>query len=113
LKRDVRLYLDDILESIQAIEEYTEGITYQQFNTNRLLQDGVVRRLEIIGEAARHLPKDLTDRYSDIPWRRIAGMRNRLTHEYFGILLERVWEVIERDLPILKVNIRKMIEHLS
>ena len=68
---------------------------------------------EIIGEAAGHLPKDLTDRYSDIPWRRITAMRNRLSHEYFGVLLERVWEVIERDLPILKVNIRTMIEDLS
>ena len=113
MKRDARLYLDDILESIQAIEDYTQGVTQQQFNANRLLQDGVVRRLEIIGEAAGHLPKDLTDRYSDIPWRRITAMRNRLSHEYFGVLLERVWEVIERDLPILKVNIRKMIEDLS
>ena len=113
MKRDVRLYLDDILESIQAIEDYTNGVTEDRFNTSRLLQDAAVRHLEIIGEAARHVPKELTDRYPDIPWRRITGMRNRITHVYFGIILERIWEVIQRDLPTLKANTQKMMEDLS
>lgn len=112
MKRDQRLYLDDIIQSIQAIEDYIQGVTQEQFNTSQLLQDAVVRRLEIIGEAAGHLPKELTDRYPEIPWRRISGMRNRITHEYFGIVFERVWEVTEKDLPVLKANILKMMQEL-
>ncbi len=113
MKRDPGLYLDDILQSIKAIENYTQGVSQEQLDTNQLLQDAVVRRLEIIGEAANHLPKELTDRYPKIPWRRITGMRNMITHKYFGILVERVWEVIDRDLPTLKASIVRMMAELA
>ena len=102
MKRDPRLYLQDIAQSIEDIESYTVGMTESEFRASRLVQDAVVRRLEIIGEAARQLPAEVRSQYPAIPWRRIVGLRNRLTHEYFGILIERIWHVIERDLPLLK-----------
>jgi uncharacterized protein with HEPN domain len=108
MTRDPRLYLQDIAESIQDIENYTQDMNEEGFHASRLVQDAVVRRLEIIGEAARQLPAATKNQYPSVPWRRIAGLRNRITHEYFGILLERIWEVIQRDLPLLKETIHQM-----
>lgn len=112
MNRDPRLYLDDIAEAIEAIEEYTSGITYEAFSETRLVQDAVIRRVEIIGEAARRLPQQFKDSFADTPWVDIVGMRNRVTHEYFGVLLDRIWLVVQRDLPILKRQIERMREAL-
>ena len=112
-QRDPRLFIEDILLSISAIERYVSDLSKEEFAEQDLIQDAVVRRLEIIGEAARQLPTELRDLYPDIPWRRIAGLRNRLTHEYFGIVVDRVWNVVQDDLPTLKTKIEDIQSRLA
>jgi uncharacterized protein with HEPN domain len=113
MSRDVHLYVDDILTAIAAIETYTAGIGIQDFVATPVVRDAVIRQLEIIGEAVGHLPQPILDQYPDIPWRRIVGLRNRLIHGYFGVILERVWAVIEQDLPALRVTMQEIQERLS
>jgi len=107
-KRNVNLYIDDIQESIEKIEEYTEGITLEEFLKNTQIQDAVLRRLEIIGEAVRNLPDDFKKKHSGIPWNMISGMRNIVAHEYFGVNVKRVWKTIEKDIPELKNKIKNL-----
>jgi uncharacterized protein with HEPN domain len=90
MTRDMRLYIQDILESIEAIEEYVQSTTEEQFYRNRQVQDAVLRRLEIIGEAVKNLDEDFRNRYPEIPWKKVAGLRDVLIHEYFGVSLKRV-----------------------
>ena len=102
MKRDIRLYLQDVWESILAIEEYTKNLTEEGFHNNRQIQDAVIRRLEIVGEATKNIDDDFRKKHPDIPWKKMAGMRDILIHEYFGVNLKRLWQVIRMDLPGLK-----------
>jgi len=102
MKRNMKLYLQDIWESILAIEEYTQKLAEADFYSNRQVQDAIVRRLEIIGEAVKNIDEDFREKYPQIPWKKIAGMRDIIAHEYFGVKLDRVWEVVKKDLPYLK-----------
>ena len=113
MKRDMRLFLQDILESIQLIEEYTQALAEEEFYKNLLTQDAVVRRLEIMGEAAKHIDEDFRNKYPDVPWVEIAGMRDVLIHEYFGVKLERVWSIVKKDLPDLKEKMLLIMEQIS
>lgn len=113
MKRDFRVYLDDILESIERIEDYTKGKTEEVFKRNTELQDAVLRRLEIIGEAVKHIPEDVKDKYPQIEWKKIAGARNIFVHEYFGVRLERVWETALKDLPRLKEQIERILKEIK
>jgi uncharacterized protein with HEPN domain len=110
--RDIRLFIEDILESITKIEHYTEGISQAEFIGNTLIQDAVLRRLEVMGEATKNLPNELREKYPEIPWREIAGLRDVLIHGYFGVNLARVWLVIERDLPNLKERISEVLQDM-
>ncbi len=110
MKRNMELYLQDMLESILSIEEYTKDISEDKFCSDRLIQDAVVRRLEIIGEAAKNVDADFRNRHPQIPWKKIAGMRDIIAHEYFGVRLDRIWDVVKGDLPQLKEMIRSMIK---
>jgi len=109
MARDIRLYLDDILESIQKIDDYTKDLTEEQFSRNIKVQDAVLRRLAIIGEAVKHLPEDLKEKHSQIPWKQIAGARDIFVHEYFGVTMERIWQTIKEDLPQLKKVVEESI----
>jgi uncharacterized protein with HEPN domain len=98
-KRSLELLIEDVWESIEKIERYTEGMTRENFQNDEKTTDAVVRNLEIIGEAAGRLPKDFTDRHSEIEWVKIIGLRNRIVHEYFGVDLQIIWQILKKDLP--------------
>lgn len=108
MKKDIQVYLDDIQEAIKKIEAYTKGKNFTDFVEDTELEDAVIRRLEIIGEAVKNLPSDIKERHSSVPWKQIDGMRDILIHEYAGVSIERVWKVIEDDIVRLKEEIRKM-----
>lgn len=113
MKRDFLVFLDDILESITRIEEYTKGMDEEEFLKNVPTQDAVIRRLEIIGEAVKNIPQHVRDKYSDIPWKEIAGTRDIITHEYFGVNLERIWKTIKEDILPFKEQIEKILKEYS
>ncbi|MGM0442422.1 MAG: HepT-like ribonuclease domain-containing protein [Elusimicrobiota bacterium] len=96
-EKNFKIYFDDILESIDKIEEYTKDISQDKFNKNSQIQDAVVRRIEIIGEAANNIPVEIRKKYPDMPWKDIIGMRNILIHHYGGVDLKRVWRVAKTE----------------
>jgi len=100
-KRPADLFVEDIRESIARIDRYTAGLDLAGFKADQKTVDAVVRNLEIIGEAARQLPEEFTGRDPQIEWRKIAGLRNRIVHDYFGLDLEMIWQIIHSDLPVL------------
>jgi len=108
--RDYKLYLDDILRAASRIEKYTKGLAFDELNKNTLIVDGVVRNLEIIGEAAKNIPAQIKEQYFEIEWKKIAGLRDILAHEYFGIDLEVVWDIVKNKLPILKVQVNRILK---
>ncbi len=109
--RDPRERLQDILEAILQIERYASR-GRQAFETDELLQNWFVRHLQIIGEAVRALPEEVRDRAPEIPWSKIVGMRHILVHDYFEIDAPVVWEAIERDLPVLKDSIARLLREM-
>ncbi|MBI5306009.1 DUF86 domain-containing protein [Candidatus Wolfebacteria bacterium] len=112
-KRNLEIFIKDILESIERIESYTRNKTEDEFFDNYEKQDAIMKRLEIIGEAIKHIPKKFKERYSEIPWKKIAGMRDVLIHEYFGIIMERVWDVAKNDIPKFKKQISELLKNLE
>lgn len=106
--RDERVYLEDILEALDDIRSFTEG-GKGVFETSREKQYAVLRCFEIIGEAAKSVSDSLKAQYPDVPWKQMAGMRDKLMHEYFGVSLERVWDAAERDLPPLREQIEQIL----
>ena len=109
MTREIKHFISDLLESINKIEEYTEDISCEQFMKDARTQDAVIRRLEIIGEAARRVSQDTRDAYPDLPWAQMIGMRNRLIHEYFRVNLTTVWETVQDDLPSLIALIEPLV----
>jgi uncharacterized protein with HEPN domain len=107
--REWRLRVEDILEAIARIERYVEGLTVEQFRTDQKTVDAVVRNLEVIGEAVRYLPTDMESLPHDVPWADIAGMRNILIHQYFGVDLDIIWQTLTQDLPALKGKLQKLL----
>lgn len=106
--KDERVYLEHIRDAIVDIERYT-SVGWDAFLTDRMRQDAVIRKLEIIGEAVKRLGQDTRNRRPEIPWKQIAGMRDRLMHDYFGVDLALVWRVTEKDLATLKTAITALL----
>ncbi len=113
MKRDYLDYIQDILDSIRDIADFIEGINFKNFEKDKKTINAVVRSLEIIGEAATKIPDDIKNSYSNIPWRNIAGMRNKLVHEYFGVDEEIVWKVASEEIPPLKPLIQGIFDKLN
>lgn len=108
MERD-KVYLHHIIDAIHKIEKYIFGKTFQDFLKDTLVQDGVVRELEIIGEATKNLSTALKATHEGIPWQDIADMRNKLIHEYFGVDYITVWKVVKEDLPQLQEKIQSLL----
>jgi uncharacterized protein with HEPN domain len=108
-KRNIDLYLLDIISAIDNIIKYTKNLSLAKYRKDGKTIDAVIRNLEIIGEAANNLPKEITIVNSNIPWDKIIAMRNKVIHEYFGVDVDILWQTIKEDLPELRKQIRKLL----
>ena len=106
--RPIHLLIDDMLDAISRIEQYTKNLSYKIFSDDQKTIDAVVRNLEIIGEAANRLPEDFKERHSEIEWYKIVGLRHRIVHEYFGIDIQIIWQILNSDLPELRKELSKI-----
>jgi uncharacterized protein with HEPN domain len=107
------VFLNHILDAINRVEQYLAGVSYDRFLGNALLQDGVVRQMEVIGEAARNVSQDLQNVHPELPWDKMIGMRNMLIHVYFQVDLFIVWDTTQSDLPHLKQQVEQLLEELG
>ncbi len=113
MKRDFFFRIEDILESIDKIEQYTKGKTQEEFYENNLLQDAVVRRLEVIGEAAKHIPTTIKNKNAQIPWKQMSGLRDIAIHDYSSLEYLRIWNTLKKDLPSTKVMIEQLKKEME
>jgi len=109
MNKDNAIFLEHIIKSINYIEQFCENKSERDFRDSVQLQDAVIRRLEIIGEAVKNIEESFKEFNKNIEWKKIAGMRDIITHKYFGIDLELVWNVVQENLPELKKEIRKVL----
>lgn len=109
-ERHWRLFVEDILESIEKIENYVRNMKFTEFENDTLKIDAVVRNLEIIGEATKNIPEDMKSKYQNINWKGMIGLRNRIIHDYFGVDLEIIWVIIQNELPKLKEQIKEILK---
>jgi len=113
MKKDDSVYLLHIMDAFVQIERYTDGVSHDDFMENSLLQDGVIRQLEIMGEASRSLSEDIRNDYPHIPWRQMIGLRNRMIHAYFNVNLQIIWEIVKGDIPDLKQKMKQLLDAIS
>ena len=107
--RDYRDYLQDILDAVNDIESFVDNMTYEEFIKDRKTLNAVVRSIEIIGEATKNIPEPMKAKYKELPWKQMAGMRDKLIHAYFGIDTETLWKVSQRQHPTTKSVNQKML----
>jgi len=108
-----KIYIFHIIESMDQISEYTDQILPSEFKENRLIQDAVVRNFEIIGEAAKNVSNQTRGKYSQIPWKQMAGMRDKLIHNYMGVDLDAVWNTIDEIIPSMRSELHKVIDSIE
>lgn len=111
--RDLKLYLKDILDTMSAIDRFVEGVEFEDFKMNDEKSSAVTRKFEIIGEATKNVPEDIKQKNPDIPWKEMAGFRDRLIHFYFGIKYELIWHTIKNRIPQIKPLIQKILEGID
>jgi uncharacterized protein with HEPN domain len=97
--RDYRDYLQDILDAVDDIENFVDNMTYEQFIKDRKTLNAVVRSIEIIGEASKNIPESMKAKYKKLPWKQMAGMRDKLIHAYFGLDVETLWKAVAENIP--------------
>jgi len=110
MRRDYKVYLNDILAAISKIEKYVNDLSFQEFTRDEMRVDAVVRNLEVIGEAAKHVPEESRTKYPFIEWRKISGLRDILIHEYFGVDHDVLWDIVKNKIPVLKMDANKILE---
>ena len=108
MKKDPQVFIDHILECIKLVGYYLHDKTAEDFMASTQLQDAVIRRIEIIGEATKNLPQEFKEKHPDIPWKEMAGMRDIIVHEYFGVDLKLTWRVASEDIKGLKARLEKL-----
>lgn len=113
MKRSVKLYIKDIVEYMERAEEHIQGLVKEQFLKDGKTCDAVIRCIKVIGEATKNIPTELRNKYSSIPWRDIAGMRDKVIHAYFIVDFEEVWLTVKEDIPKLKPLLKKVLEDLE
>jgi len=110
MNRDILDFLEDILVNLEKAEQFVEGITFEQFAEDDQINYAVLRALEIAGEATKRLPPEVRGRHPSVPWREMAGMRDRIIHGYDYVNLQIVWETVKRRIPTVKPQIRQVLE---
>lgn len=113
MKKDDSVFLNHIVDGAKLIGEYLAGASRDGFVANRMLQDAVIRELEVIGEATKNISEDLRSKYPDIPWNKMSGMRDKLIHAYFGVDLDAVWDTATKDIPELAIRIESILRSIS
>ena len=111
--RKYAVYLKDIRESIENIEDFVKGMTQEQFEDDDKTSSAVIRKFEIIGEASKYIPEDIRKKYSEIPWKEMAGMRDKLIHAYSEVDFKLVWMTIKQRIPEIKSLLKKILDELS
>lgn len=110
MSRDYRVYLEDIAQAIEKINSYTSKLTSGQFSEDSKTIDAVIRNLEIIGEATKKIPENVRSKYPDVDWKKIAGLRDILIHEYFGIDIEIIWDIMKNKLPFFRKQVERLLK---
>ena len=113
MKRNHKLFVKDILDCMEKIDEFIASMDFEKFMEDDKTKSAVVRKLEIIGEASKNIPKQIRQKYRELPWTDMAGMRDKIAHFYFGIDYLIVWEVIKERLPEIKPVIQKMLKEME
>jgi uncharacterized protein with HEPN domain len=109
VSRDLRLYLDDIVECCDKVGRYTLGLTFDQFRNSEMVMDAVTRNVELIGEASKAIPAAIRNKYQDVPWRKMTGLRDVVVHSYFRIDVQLLWDIVQREVPIVRQKIAAII----
>jgi uncharacterized protein with HEPN domain len=112
VSRDISLYIKDIVQNMSDAEEFIQGFSYDQFASDKKTLNAVMRSMEVIGEAAKKVPDEIRAKYPSVPWKEMAGMRDKLIHFYFGIDREAVWLVVKDRIPIIKPLIGQILRDL-
>jgi uncharacterized protein with HEPN domain len=107
--KDDLAYIEHILDCIRKINEFSQGLPYTEFKGSELVQDAIIRNIEIIGEASKKISRDTKQTYYKIPWKEIAGMRDKLIHDYLGVDVKVVWKTIKEDVPTLEKLVSDII----